>query len=167
MVLETTVGQALQGKKLGRVISVGPEELVIDALKTMAIHDIGALVVMENGQILGIITERDYARKVILENRSSRTTRVGEIMKSSVLFVGPEDPIEGCLQLMTNKRIRHMPVLDGDKLVGLVSMGDVVKTVISDQEFMIDELTRYLDGSYSGWFGPKGPGRATVVERSL
>src|SRR5690606_27687213 len=117
----------------------------------MARFNIGALLVMHRGRIVGIVTERDYSRKVVLRDRSSRTTPVRDIMQRQVLYVTPDDAVEGCLVLMTEKRIRHLPVLDDGDLIGLISMGDVVKNVISDQEFVIDQLTHYITGSYAGW----------------
>jgi len=110
----------------------------------MAEQDIGALVVIEEGQIVGIMSERDYARKVILKGASSRETPVSEIMSKKVVFVRPEQTIEECMALMTQKRCRHLPVMNGDEMVGLVSIGDAVKAIIAEKEFMISQLENYI-----------------------
>jgi CBS domain-containing protein len=112
----------------------------------MAEHEIGALVVLEKGRLVGIVSERDYARKVILKGKSSRETPVAEIMTREVTTVRPETSIEKCMQLMTDERVRHLPVMDGDKLAGIISIGDVVKAIISQQEFMIEQLEGYITG---------------------
>jgi CBS domain-containing protein len=140
-----TVSQLLQTKG-SQVWSIGPEALVIDALKLMAEKGIGALVVLEAGQVVGIVSERDYARKVSLLGKSSKTTPVREIMTEKVVFVRPEQTVADCMALMTNKRIRHLPVMDNDRLMGVISIGDVVKAVISEQEFMIEQLENYIIG---------------------
>jgi CBS domain-containing protein len=140
-----TVRQLLN-KKGAHVVSVSPETSVYDAIKTMAEHEIGALVVLEKGRLAGIVSERDYARKVILKGKSSRETPVAEIMTREVTTVRPETSVEKCMQLMTDKRVRHLPVMDGDKLVGIISIGDVVKAIISQQEFMIEQLEGYISG---------------------
>jgi len=149
---ESLVRDILKSKASDTVWTVRPDETVFAALKRMALYNVGALLVMEHQHVVGIITERDYARKVVLRDRSSRTTLVREIMDHQVLFVTPDDSAEGCLALMTEKRIRHLPVYENEELIGLVSMGDVVKAVFSDREYMIDHLTRYITGSYSGIF---------------
>jgi CBS domain-containing protein len=136
----------LLAAKTGDVLTIGPEATVYDAVAMMAREQVGALVVTEKERVTGILTERDYARKVVLENRSSRSTRVCEIMTDRVIYVRSEQPIEECMALMTDKRVRHLPVLDGDSLLGMISIGDVVKDVISEKEFMIDQLTRYNSG---------------------
>lgn len=124
-----TVKQLLQSK--GRQVwSIAPEAMVYDALKLMAEKEVGALVVLEAGQVAGIISERDYARKVSLQGKSDRTTSVGEIMTAKVIYVYPEQTIEECMALMTDKRIRHLPVIDGGQLIGVISIGDVVKEAI-------------------------------------
>ncbi len=140
-----TVRQLLN-KKGTHVVSVSPETSVYDAIKTMAEHEIGALVVLEKGRLVGIVSERDYARKVILKGKSSRETPVAEIMTREVVTVRPETSIEKCMELMTDKRVRHLPVCEGDKLVGIISIGDVVKAIISQQEFMIEQLEGYISG---------------------
>jgi CBS domain-containing protein len=126
--------------------SITPDALVIDALKLMAEKRVGALLVLEAGQVVGIISERDYARKVSLLGKSSKTTPVREIMTEKVVYVRPEQTIEDCMALMTDKRIRHLPVLADDQLIGVISIGDVVKAVISEQEFIIAQLENYIIG---------------------
>ncbi|MBE7553963.1 MAG: CBS domain-containing protein [Anaerolineales bacterium] len=140
-----TVNQLLQNKG-SRVWSIGPDALVIEALKLMAEKEVGALVILEGDQVVGILSERDYARKVSLLGKSSKTTPVREIMTEKVVFIRPEQTVEDCMALMTNKRIRHLPVIDGDRLVGVISIGDVVKEVISQQEFIIAQLENYITG---------------------
>lgn len=124
--------------------TIEPGATVYDAISEMANKQIGALVVLEDKKVIGIITERDYARKVILQDKSSKDTLVREIMTERVIYVKPDQKIEDCMALMTKKHIRHLPVLDGDRLVGMISIGDVVKTLISEKEFLIDQLTRYI-----------------------
>jgi CBS domain-containing protein len=140
-----TVSQLLQNKG-SQVWSIGPEALVIDALKLMAEKEVGALVVLEGDQVVGIVSERDYARKVALQGKSSLTTPVGEIMTERVVYIRPDQTVNDCMALMTNKRIRHLPVMEGDKLIGVISIGDVVKAVISEQEFIIGQLENYITG---------------------
>jgi CBS domain-containing protein len=142
-----TVRQILQSKG-GNIWSVAPQVTVFEALVLMAEKDVGALVVVEGGKLVGIFSERDYARKVVLKGRSSKDTQVGELMSSDVLYVHPDQTIEECMALMTNKHFRHLPVLDNDKLVGMITIGDAVKAVIADQEVMIDSLENYIRGGY-------------------
>lgn len=138
-----TVRQLLQGK--GRhVWCVSPEDLVMDALQIMADKNIGALVVIKMGKAVGIISERDIVRKVELMGKTSAGTRVREIMTRDVLCASPDHTIEQCMALMTNKRIRHLPVYEGGNVTGVISIGDVVKAVISNQEFMIEQLEKYI-----------------------
>ncbi len=140
-----TVRQLLQSK--GREVwSIAPEAMVYDALKVMAEKSVGALVVLDAGQVVGIISERDYARKVSLQGKSDRTTPVKEIMTPKVVYVRPEQTIEECMALMTDKRIRHLPVMENDRLIGVISIGDVVKALISEQEFIIAQLENYITG---------------------
>lgn len=141
----TIVKQLLQGKG-SEVWSISPEATVYEALQLMADKNIGALVVLEGGKLAGIISERDYARKVILHQKSSVQIPVSEIMTRTVFFVSPDASIEECMALMTNQRVRHLPVLEDDKLVGVISIGDVVKAIISNQEFMIEQLQNYIVG---------------------
>lgn len=140
-----TVSQLLQNKG-SQVWAIGPEALVIEALKLMAEKEVGALVVLETGQVVGIVSERDYARKVALQGKSSLTTPIREIMTEKVVYIRPDQTVADCMALMTNKRIRHLPVMDGDRLVGVISIGDVVKEVISAQEFIIAQLENYITG---------------------
>ena len=140
-----TVRQLLQTKG-HEVWSIDPEALVIEALKMMAEKGVGALIVLDAGRVVGILSERDYARKVSLLGKSSKTTPVREIMTEKVVFVRPEQTVEDCMALMTNKRIRHLPVLEDDGLLGVISIGDVVKEVISEQEFLIGQLENYIIG---------------------
>jgi CBS domain-containing protein len=138
-----TVQQLINGK--GREVwSVSPDQSVFSALEMMAEKDVGALLVMDGGQVVGIMSERDYARKVILRGVTSRETKVSEIMSSKVVFVRPQQTIEDCLALMTQKRCRHLPVMNGKQLLGLVSIGDAVKAIIAEKEFMIGQLENYI-----------------------
>ena len=138
-----TVKQLLQAK--GRDIhTIAPGARVFDALKVMAEKDVGALVVVENGRLAGIISERDYARKVILHGKSSHEMEVREIMTAKVVTVQPAQTVEDCMALMTNRRIRHLPVMDGEQLVGVLSIGDLVKEVIAEQEQTIKQLESYI-----------------------
>jgi len=138
-----TLMQLLQSK--GREIhSIAPDAPVIDALKLMAEKGIGALVVLENGRLAGILSERDYARKVILLGKSSEDTPVREIMTTKVVTVRPGQSVEECMALMTHNRIRHLPVAEGERLVGLLSIGDLVKEVIAEQEQTIKQLESYI-----------------------
>jgi len=143
-----TVRHLLQ-EKGSQIWSIAPRTTVYEALQLMADKNVGALLVIEGGNVAGMFTERDYARKVVLQRRSSRTTTVGELMTHDVLYVSPDDTIENCMAIMTDKRLRHLVVMDGDKLAGIVSIGDVVKAIISDREFTIRELERYITGGHS------------------
>jgi CBS domain-containing protein len=138
-----SVKQLLQSKTKG-LCTVSPETRVFEALKLMAEKDIGALLVVENGKLAGILSERDYARKVILQGKSSHDTPVREIMTERVVCVQPRNTVEECMALMTDKRIRHLPVLDNDKLIGVLSIGDLVKETISEQQFTIKQLESYI-----------------------
>ena len=129
--------------------TISPEAKIIDALKLMAEKSLGALVVTYKNQVVGIISERDYARKVILRGKSSLDTPVKEIMTTQVFFVTPDMSAEECMALMTKKHIRHLPVIDEGKLTGLVSIGDVVKTVLSEQKITIENLQNYITGKYA------------------
>jgi len=130
--------------KGGQVYSIGPDAKVIEALQLMAKKDVGALLVMAGAKLEGIISERDYARKVILHGKSSQDIAVREIMTINVVTVAPSQSVEDCMSLMTQRRVRHLPVCEGDKLVGLVSIGDLVKEVIAEQEQTIKQLESYI-----------------------
>ena len=138
-----TVQQLLESKR-HRLVSVSPDTTVLDALKLMAEKEIGAVLVIEGGLLEGIFSERDYARKVVLHGKSSKDTPVREIMTDEVVCVRPEQTIEDCMGLMTDKRIRHLPVLDSKNVVGVISIGDVVKEMLSEQEFVIKQLESYI-----------------------
>lgn len=140
-----TLQRVLEAKG-NQVFSVGPDTTVFDALGEMSERDVGALIVMEDGKVVGIFSERDYARKIILAGKASRETSVREIMTSRVIYARPELSLEECLALMTDKRIRHLPVMRGDDLVGVVSIGDLVKGIIDDQRFLISQLESYVSG---------------------
>ncbi|MFL9609245.1 CBS domain-containing protein [Methylobacillus sp. Pita2] len=138
-----TVRQVLETKG-STIYSVAPESLVYDALLLMAEHHIGALVVLQRDNMVGIFSERDYAREVVIKGKTSKTTTVGDIMSVQLITVSPEDTVEHCMNLMSGKRIRHLPVLEDDKLVGLLSIGDLVKETIAYQEFLIKQLESYI-----------------------
>jgi CBS domain-containing protein len=125
---------------------VEPGATVFDALRRMAEKEVGALVVTEGARVVGIISEREYARKVVLEGRTSPTTLVKEIMITPVVYIHLDQAIEECMSLMTEKRTRHLPVIEDGKLVGLISIGDIVKSIIADQQFLIEQLVRYVSG---------------------
>jgi CBS domain-containing protein len=138
-----TVRQLLEGKTPG-VFAIGPDAPVLDAIRLMAEKRIGALLVMEAGALAGIVSERDYARKVVLQGRSSRETPVRDIMTAEVVSVRLGDSVERCMGLVTDRRIRHLPVLENGHVVGVVSIGDLVKAVIEDQQVELDQLQRYI-----------------------
>lgn len=142
-----TVSQLLKNKG-SKVWSISPQAPIYEALELMAEKKIGALPVIENNQLVGIFSERDYARKVILKGRSSKVTLIGELMTSKLYCVSLNDTVDTCMALMTNKRIRHLPVLENDQLLGIVTIGDVVKHVISGHEITIRELEKYIKGGY-------------------
>ena len=142
----TILAHILKSKPDQAVYTIAPTDLVFTALELMAAKNIGALVVMEGEKIVGMITERDYARKIVLMARSSTKTMVRDIMTSSVMCVAPNRMSEECMALMTEHRLRHLPVIDKGKLVGLISIGDLVKDIISEQKFIIDQLEHYIIG---------------------
>ena len=141
----TNLNTLLDGKG-HNVWSVHPDDTVLDAIKLLAEKDIGALIVIENDKPVGIFTERDYARKVYLKGKSSLDTAVRDIMVSPVICVSPDQSVNECMALMTKKRFRHLPVVTGDKLVGMLSIGDLVKSVIDDQKFEIEQLEHFIHG---------------------
>lgn len=128
------------------IISIEPQDTVYYALELMCEKNVGALLVLQEGRFAGLFTERDYARKVILKGKASKETLVGEIMTENVATVSPDTPIEACMQLMTRSYIRHLPVLEGQELVGLVSIGDLVKYIIDEQKFIIENLEHFITG---------------------
>jgi CBS domain-containing protein len=138
-----TVRHLLEAKA-PEVFAIGPDAPVIDAIRLMAEKRIGAVVVMQEGRLVGILSERDYARKIVLQGRSSADTPVRDIMTAQVVSVGLDDTAERCMQIVTERRIRHLPVLDGDAVLGVVSIGDLVKAVIEDQQLELDQLQRYI-----------------------
>ncbi len=143
----TTVEQLLKTKN-AEIWSVAPQSTVYEALQMMAMKDVGAILVTDKGNLVGIFSERDYTRKLVLKGRFSKDTTVGEMMTRRVLCIEPHSTIEDCMALMTNKHIRHLPVLEDERLVGIVTIGDVVKQIISDHEFTIEQLGKYMSGEY-------------------
>ncbi len=140
------IREILSGKD-NNIYSINSSVRVYNALELMAQKDIGALIVMEDGKIKGILSERDYARKVILHGKSSKEMTVEEIMSEDVIYVTAERTVEECMALMTNKRVRHLPVMENDKLIGIISIGDVVKALIDEKEFVIEQLVHYIKGT--------------------
>jgi CBS domain-containing protein len=145
--LPDTIHSVLR-RKDRKVLSIAPEASVYDAISVMADNSIGALLVVSNGILVGILSERDYARKVVLQSRSSKDTRVCDIMTSPVVTVSPTYTVEECMRLMTDRRIRHLPVLEGASIIGIVSIGDLVRSVISIQGETIQYLQQYIGGRY-------------------
>ena len=138
------VSQILKDKK-GKIWSVSPRETAYNALQIMADQNLGAVLVIDKRGVVGIFSERDYARKVILKGKSSKTTPVSELMTKKVLYIDPGTTVEDCMALMTEKNIRHLPVIEKNQLVGIVTVGDVLKQLIEDQKFEIQELERYIN----------------------
>ena len=140
-----TVAELLKAKPT-RVVSISPEQSVLEAIKVLAAEDIGAAIVMSGNRLAGIMSERDYTRKVVLKGRSSDTTKVEEIMTAQVLVVNPRTKARECMALMTEKNIRHLPVVDEGRVIGMVSIRDIVSDIIADQDFTIEQLEHYISG---------------------
>ncbi len=143
-----SIRQLLEGKG-SEVWSTSPDASVYEALQLLAEKNIGALLVLQDGELVGVVSERDYARKVVLHGRTSMKTPIKEIMTEEVITVGIGSTVEEAMALMTDKRIRHLPVVEGEKIVGVVSIGDLVKAIMADQEFTIDQLEKYISGTRS------------------
>ena len=141
----TTVRQLLD-QKGWEILSIDPSATVFDAVAKMAEKDVGSLVVMDDDEIVGMITERHYARNVVLKGKTSPATPISDIMERNVVVVQPEQSVEQCMAIMTDKRIRHLPVVDGEKLIGVISIGDLVKSIVGDQKFTIGQLEHYIHG---------------------
>ena len=148
--LPDAVSSVLRRKSDRKLLSVSPDASVYEAIALMAENSIGALLVVSNGLLVGIMSERDYARKVVLQSRSSKDTRVSDIMTSPVITVSPAHTVEECMRLMTDKRIRHLPVIEGATIAGIVSIGDLVRSVITVQGETIQYLQQYINGQYQG-----------------
>lgn len=141
-----TVGDILQ-QKGSNIYSVTPEATVYDALKMMAEKKMGAVLVIEEGKLAGILTERDYARRAIAHDESPKNTPVRDLMTKNVLYVGPDKTVEDCMFLMITKHVRHLPVMENEDLIGIISINDVVKIIISEQKFALESLEKYMHGS--------------------
>ena len=142
-----TIVRHILDKKGQFVWTIRPDDTVFAAIEEMARKDVGALVVVDNGDPIGIFTERHYARNVFLKGRSSPTTVVKDVMRTGFLYVAPDRTVEECMAIMTVERVRHLPVMDDGNLAGLISIGDLVKNIIEDREFVIDQLTNYIAGT--------------------
>ena len=141
-----TTARQLLDQKGRKICSIRPDATVFDAVAKMAENDVGSLVVMDGDELVGIITERHYARNVVLKGKTSPAMPVRDIMERHVIIARPEQSVEQCMALMTEKRVRHLPVFEGEKPIGIVSIGDLVKSIIGDQKFMIDQLEHYIRG---------------------
>ena len=141
------IRQILQGKDINALYSIPSDRTVLDALKLMAEKNIGAVLVVDNDALTGIFSERDYARKIILADRHSDDTRIADVMTSTVITIEPEQTLEQCMGIMSDKHIRHLPVMEAGKLIGIISINDVVTAIIRDQKTRIDSLESYISGS--------------------
>ncbi len=144
--MTTTVRQILDSKKKNQIISVSPDDVVLDALTKMASSDVSAVLVLENERLVGIFTERDYARKLVLQGRASKDTRIGDLMTQNLLTISPSQTVDDVMSLMTENRFRHLPVVERGQLIGIVTIGDAVKAVIDEQKQTIDQLAGYISG---------------------
>ena len=142
--------ESVLDRKGHQVWFIGPDALVFDAIRWMAVKNVGALVVMDNGEVVGIVSERDYTRKVILKDRSSKQTRVREIMTTELVVIRPETTVAEAMRIMTANRVRHLPVIDAGRLVGVVSIGDLVERTITAQRIVMEQLEGYIIGRYPG-----------------
>ena len=141
----TTIRQLLDAKG-HNICSIGPDDTVLDAIKLMAEKDVGSVLVVEKDELVGMFTERHYSRNVFLKGRSSPKTQIREVMARNVICVEPERTVEECMALMTEKRVRHLPVLQDERLIGIISIGDLVKSIISEQKYTIEQLERFIRG---------------------
>ncbi len=142
------VREVLQGR-IGEVWTIQPQATVHSALQLMADHNVGALPVVENGEVIGIFSERDYARKVGLKDKPPRITSIREVMSQPVIWISPDETIETCMEMMTTRRVRHLPVFEGTRLIGMVSSGDVLKAIIDNQQMLIQDLHNFIVGGRS------------------